>query len=55
MTLNVPSLMGALMTTGVTTANSILVVSIANDLRATGKNAIAAAIEAGRLVCGRFA
>jgi multidrug efflux pump subunit AcrB len=46
-TLNVPSLMGALMTTGVATANSILVVSFANDVRVEGKNAIQAALEAG--------
>ncbi|HEX4166532.1 MAG TPA: efflux RND transporter permease subunit [Bryobacteraceae bacterium] len=46
-TLNVPSLMGTLMTTGVATANSILVVSFANDLRAEGKNAMQAALEAG--------
>jgi multidrug efflux pump subunit AcrB len=46
-TLNVPSLMGALMTTGVATANSILVVSFANDLRAEGKDAMEAALEAG--------
>ena len=46
-TLNVPSLMGALMTTGVATANSILVVSFANDLRPEGKSAMEAALEAG--------
>jgi multidrug efflux pump subunit AcrB len=46
-TLNVPSLMGALMTTGIATANSILVVTFANDLRVEGKNAIEAALEAG--------
>ena len=46
-TLNVPSLMGALMTTGIATANSILVVSFANDLRATGRSATEAAIESG--------
>jgi multidrug efflux pump subunit AcrB len=46
-TLNVPSLMGALMTTGVATANSILVVSFANDLRAGGMNALEAALQAG--------
>jgi multidrug efflux pump subunit AcrB len=46
-TLNVPSLMGALMTTGVATANSILVISFANDLRTEGKNALEAAREAG--------
>jgi multidrug efflux pump subunit AcrB len=46
-TLNVPSLMGALMTTGIATANSILVVTFANDLRVEGKNAMQAALEAG--------
>src|ERR1700756_5205706 len=35
-TFNVPSLMGALMTTGVATANSILVVSFANESRGEG-------------------
>jgi multidrug efflux pump subunit AcrB len=35
-TLNVPSLMGALMTIGVATANSILVVSFANESREDG-------------------
>ncbi len=37
-TLNVPSLMGALMTIGVATANSILVVSFANESRGEGKD-----------------
>jgi multidrug efflux pump subunit AcrB len=37
-TLNVPSLMGALMTIGVATANSILVVSFANESRGEGEN-----------------
>ena len=37
-TFNVPSLMGALMTIGVATANSILVVSFANELRGEGEN-----------------
>jgi multidrug efflux pump subunit AcrB len=46
-TLNVPSLMGTIMATGVATANSILVVSFANDERAGGKGALAAALEAG--------
>jgi multidrug efflux pump subunit AcrB len=46
-TLNVPSLMGTIMATGVATANSILVVSFANDERAEGKQALAAALEAG--------
>ena len=35
-TINVPSLMGAIMSIGVATANSILLVNFANDLRATG-------------------
>ncbi|HZD49907.1 MAG TPA: efflux RND transporter permease subunit [Silvibacterium sp.] len=46
-TFNVPSLMGALMTIGVATANSILVVSFANDSRGDGKNAKQAALIAG--------
>jgi multidrug efflux pump subunit AcrB len=37
-TFNVPSLMGALMTIGVATANSILVVSFANESRGEGEN-----------------
>jgi multidrug efflux pump subunit AcrB len=37
-TFNVPSLMGALMTIGVATANSILVVSFANESRGEGAN-----------------
>ncbi len=36
-TFNVPSLMGALMTIGVATANSILVVTFANDSRSDGQ------------------
>ncbi|HEY4048161.1 MAG TPA: efflux RND transporter permease subunit [Acidobacteriaceae bacterium] len=46
-TFSVPSLMGALMTIGVATANSILVVTFANDARASGKSSIEAALEAG--------
>src|SRR6202011_5692612 len=46
-TLSVPSLMGALMCIGVATANSILLVTFANDERAEGKNAIEAALSAG--------
>src|SRR3984885_882092 len=46
-TLSVPALMGAIMTMGVATANSILVVTFANDARAKGKNAVEAALEAG--------
>ena len=39
-TFNVPSLMGALMTIGVATANSILVVSFANESRGEGANVV---------------
>jgi multidrug efflux pump subunit AcrB len=46
-TLSVPALMGAIMTIGVATANSILVVTFANDERGTGKDAMAAALSAG--------
>ncbi len=46
-TLNVPSLMGAIMSVGVATANSILLVTFANDERAVGKNALDAAHSAG--------
>jgi multidrug efflux pump subunit AcrB len=46
-TLNVPSLMGAIMCIGVATANSILLVTFANDERIDGKNAIEAALSAG--------
>jgi CzcA family heavy metal efflux pump len=46
-TLNVPSLMGAIMCIGVATANSILMVTFANDERALGKNSIEAALSAG--------
>ena len=46
-TLNVPSLMGAIMSIGVATANSILLVSFANERRAAGLTAAEAAIEAG--------
>ena len=46
-TLNVPSLMGAIMCIGVATANSILMVVFANDERMDGKGARAAALSAG--------
>jgi multidrug efflux pump subunit AcrB len=46
-TLNVPSLMGAIMSIGVATANSILMVTFANGLRAGGETARRAALEAG--------
>jgi CzcA family heavy metal efflux pump len=45
---SVPSLMGAIMCIGVATANSILVVTFANDRRQFGDNAIEAAFAAGR-------
>ncbi len=46
-TINVPSMMGAIMSIGVATANSILLVNFANDVRATGADSITAALEAG--------
>jgi len=46
-TLNVPSLIGAIMCMGVATANSILVVSFAREQMSEGKNAQEAALEAG--------
>ena len=46
-TLNVPSLMGAIMCIGVATANSILLVTFANDVRVEGHNATQAALSAG--------
>lgn len=46
-TVNVPSLMGAIMSIGVATANSILLVTFANDLRREGRDAIDAALDAG--------
>ena len=45
--ISVPALMGTLMCIGLTTANSILVVTFANDRMAAGDDAAAAAIEAG--------
>ncbi len=46
-TISVPSLMGAIMSIGVATANSILLVNFANDLRHEGENAKTAALHAG--------
>ncbi len=46
-TLNVPSLMGSLMTIGVATSNAILIVTFANDEQLEGKNSIGAALSAG--------
>lgn len=48
-TFSIPSLMGAIMSVGVATANSILLISFAKDhLPAVGGNAYEAALEAGR-------
>jgi multidrug efflux pump subunit AcrB len=47
-TVSVPALMGAIMSIGVGTANSILLVVFANDLRREGADALTAAFEAGR-------
>ncbi len=46
-TLSVPALMGAIMCVGVATANSILVVTFANDQRKVGRDAKHAALAAG--------
>jgi multidrug efflux pump subunit AcrB len=45
--LSVPALMGTIMCMGVATANSILVVSFATEQMAEGKDATAAALQAG--------
>jgi multidrug efflux pump subunit AcrB len=47
-TFNVPSLMGAVMSIGVATANSILMVTFANQRRHEGADALTAALDAGR-------
>jgi multidrug efflux pump subunit AcrB len=46
-TFNVPSRMGSIMAIGVATANSILLVTFANEQRAEGRNAFDAALAAG--------
>jgi len=46
--LSVPALMGAIMSIGVATANSILMVSFANELRHAGKSSFDSALAAGR-------
>jgi multidrug efflux pump subunit AcrB len=46
-TLSVPALMGTIMCMGVATANSILVVSFATEQMESGKDPIAAALQAG--------
>jgi len=47
-TFSVPSLMGAIMAIGVATANSILLVTFANEKRSEGLDALSSALEAGR-------
>ena len=46
-TFSVPALMGTIMSIGVATANSILLVTFANEQRSEGKSAFDAALEAG--------
>ena len=46
-TLSVPSLMGAIMSVGVATSNSILLITFANDLRLEGKDSRESALMAG--------
>jgi multidrug efflux pump subunit AcrB len=46
-TLSVPALIGAIMCVGVATANSILVVTFANEQRGHGRDAVSAALAAG--------
>ena len=46
-TVSVPALMGAIMSIGVATANSILMITFANDRRKDGRNAHDAALDAG--------
>jgi multidrug efflux pump subunit AcrB len=46
-TISVPALMGAIMSIGVATANSILMITFANEQRAHGHGAHAAALAAG--------
>jgi CzcA family heavy metal efflux pump len=48
-TINVESLMGAIMAVGVGVANGNLLITFANELREEGYSAVAAAIEAGRI------
>jgi multidrug efflux pump subunit AcrB len=46
-TFTVPSLMGAIMAMGVATANSVLLITFADDQRMAGRNATEAAVDAG--------
>jgi multidrug efflux pump subunit AcrB len=48
-TFSIPSLMGAIMSVGVATANSILVVTFAKEQRSHGLGSKAAALEAGKV------
>jgi multidrug efflux pump subunit AcrB len=48
-TFSVPALMGTIMCIGVATANSILMVTYANDVHGEGKDAREAALEAGHI------
>ncbi len=48
-TINVESMMGAIMAVGVGVANSNLLITFANELREDGYDPVAAAIEAGRI------
>jgi len=48
-TINVESLMGAIMAVGVSVANANLLIVFANELREEGYSPVAAAIEAGRI------
>jgi multidrug efflux pump subunit AcrB len=48
-TVNVESLMGAIMAVGVAVANGNLLITFANELREEGYSPVAAAIEAGRI------
>ena len=52
-TLNVPSLMGAIMAVGVASANSILLVTFAREQQLAGKTALQAAIDADAPAYGR--
>jgi multidrug efflux pump subunit AcrB len=47
-TLNVPSLMGAIMAVGVASANSILLVTFAREQQLKGRSAFRASLDAGR-------
>jgi multidrug efflux pump subunit AcrB len=47
-TLNVPSLMGAIMAVGVASANSILLVTLTREQQLEGRSAFRAALDAGR-------